>query len=466
MFLAVIAYFHKDHARPTTAACLLAWFLFVLPVSIMGGVFVVTPVAHAAWDPATAGARTPFNRSNSLDLQNYCNGSDNGDDTICIGRWLKDARTQGKHLYVSPGTYLYGQGQAIFNGFHLQCASPTRTVFKAINNAGNLFVLLPNWLSESDAPWQDISIENCGFNLNGSTVPFASVIAVGGGTWPVQYVTVRGNKVFDSTMAGRLYTKRDPKRQYIAILNTEDVLVEHNALSEGGRIKVGRPGRRIIIRANTLNGVSENGITVVDQGGISSDMLIEHNTITNPINSGIFFGADGQNAGTAAMQLYDVTIRHNTITGNFVTNCITGVLPNNVARIYIGDNTCHKTGPTPPGVFVGGIGLNRDNTATLYAKDITVEDNIILSDVYNAYSNLAGIYVADHFDNLCLLGNSIYDTSTAIYLRSNMPHVKATGNTLDGGVLRIGQRGAVESNVQVDQSGNTVGCFVASPLLD
>jgi hypothetical protein len=408
-------------------------------------------------DPAKVGARTPFNRLNALDLKNYCNGSDTGDDTACIGRWINDAKKLGTHLYVSPGTYLFSDGKAIFDGFHLQCADPTRAIFKAINHANDLFVLAPNWVSESNAPWQDISIENCGFDFNGSTAHFASFISFVGGTLPIQYVTVRGNRFFDNTMDHRLYTQSDPQRQYIAILKAEDILVEHNALSQGGRIKVGRPGRRLIIRANTLNGISENGITVVDQGGgLSSDILIEHNTITNPIHSGIFFGTDGQNAGTAATQLYDVTVRGNAITGNFRNNCITGVLPNHVARIYIGANTCHKTGPTPTGVYVAGIGLNRNSTSTLRAEDITVHDNTILSDVPNAYNKLAVIFVTDHFANLCIVGNMLYDTATAIYLRSDMRQVQVADNFLDGGRIRI------VTNVQVDQSGTTAGCFAGS----
>ena len=452
-----MASFQQDHAQPPSAAGLLVWCLFCCPVLLLAGVLFVPPAAHAAMDLAKVGARTPFNRLNALDLKNYCNGSDTVDDTACIGRWINDAKKLGKHLYVSPGTYHFSDGKAIFEGFHLQCADPTRAIFKAINNANDLFVLAPNWVSESNAPWQDISIENCGFDFNGSTAHFASFISFVGGTLPIQYVTVRGNKFFDNTMDHRLYTSSDPMRQYIAILKAEDVLIEDNALSEGGRIKVGRPGRRLIIRANTLKGISENGITVVDNGsGLSSDILIEHNTITNPINSGIFFGTDGQKAGTATTQLYDVTIRANAITGNFRNNCITGVLPNHVARIYIGENTCHKTGSTPTGVYVAGIGLNRNSTSTLRAEDITVQDNTILSDVYNAYNNLAGIFVTDHFENLCIVDNSIYDTATAIYLRSDMRQVKVADNFLDGEGIRIG------TNMQVDQSGNTGGCFAGS----
>ena len=165
---------------------------------------------HAAADVSNVGALTPFDINNALDLADYCNSTDLGDDTACIGTWIKDAKKQSKHLYVSPGMYLYADGKAIFEGFHLQCADPTRAIFKAINNANDLFVLAPNWASESNAPWQDISIENCGFDLNGSTAHFASVIALAGGILPIQYVTVRGNNIYDSAQPRQMYATEGP----------------------------------------------------------------------------------------------------------------------------------------------------------------------------------------------------------------------------------------------------------------
>lgn len=419
------------------------------------GFLLPMAVVHAAASLDSVGARTPFSMENSLDLADYCDGSDQVDDTQCIGNWITEAKNQGKHLYVSPGTYIYSKGRAIFNGFHLQCATPLRTVFKSINNAGNLFLLTAN-SGVTGEPWQDISIENCGFDLNGTTVNFASVITLLGNTAPVQYVTVRGNLVYDSTQPGQMYTTDDRQRQYIVILNAEDVLVENNNLSEGGRIKVGRPGRRVVIRNNTLYNINNNAITVVDRlpVSISSDILIEGNTITNPLGSGIFFGADGQSVGTETLEVYDVTIRNNVIMGDFNTACITGTLPNKTARIYISNNTCRKTGSA--GTFVAGILLNRANHSLLYTQDITVKENIIRSDIAGAYNSLGGIFVGDRFDNLCVLGNKIYDTGTAIRLRNYMINVKATGNELDGGKMGIGP------TVQVDRSGNTSGCFEIS----
>ena len=141
---------------------------------------------------------------------------------------------------------------------------------------------------------------------------------------------------------------------------------------------------------------------------------------------------------TAALQLYDVTIRDNAITGNFRNNCITGVLPNHVARIYIGANTCHKTGPTPPRGLCRGDRAEPQSYVNAVRSGYHAEDNTILSDVYNAYNKLAGIFVTEYFDNLCLLGNTIIDTATAIYLRGDMPQVQATANTLDSGRFRLG----------------------------
>jgi hypothetical protein len=410
-------------------------------------------VAQRAAVFAQVGARTAFERSQALDLADYCHGTDMEDDTSCMAQWLAAAHEQGQHLYASAGTYYYARAQAIFPGFHLQCASSTHVTFTALNNASNLFVLTADSGVTAPEPWQDVSIENCGFDLNGSTANFAGVIALKGDTAPVQYVTVRGNRIFDSTMPGHMYTHHERQRQYIAILYAEDVLIEHNTLSEGGRIKAGRPGRRIVIRHNSLHNINDNAITVVDRGGrLSSDFLIEGNRITNPLGSGIFFGTDGQKAGTAATRLYDVTVRNNTITGYFQTACIMGVLPNNVARIYLLNNTCHKTDP-PSSKFVVGIGLNRNNTAVRPVRDLTIHNNRIGSDVPDAYGNTAGIMITDRFENLCLLENTITNQRLALRLRRDITGL-LLGNDLT--------QGRVSAGTNVDLS-DTGACWMPCP---
>jgi Right handed beta helix region len=410
-------------------------------------------LAQPTWDPEAVGARTPYGRALALDLADYCDGTDTADDTDCIRTWVADAKTRKRHLYASAGTYHYTKGVDLYGGVQLQCATPLRTVFKALGDAHD-FLLLHAERTPQDDTWHDMRVENCGFDLNGTQANFASVIAFVGGTQPVQHLTVRGNLVWDSTQPGQMYTDANRQRQYITILHATDVLVEHNHLAEGGRIKVGRPGSRIVIRHNTLHNINDNGITVVDQGsGFSGHLLIAANTLTNPLGSGVFFGSDGQNSGAAALTLQDVTVRGNGVRGNWKTNCLTGVLPNHTSEILVEDNTCFKTGSTATGTFPGGVGLSRNNTTTQPATDVTVRENVIGSAVPNALNNAAGIFITDLFSNLCLLGNTIRDTATAVRLRSGMPVVTFVGNDLGGGTVRLG------AGIVLDQVSGEEGCY-------
>ncbi len=349
------------------------------------------------------GAPTAFNQADSLDLADYCDGTDELNDTTCIGTWIKAAKTAGKDLYISSGTYMYTGGLLIFNGFHLQCSNPSIARFRAIGNAGALFVFLPNWGATGE-PWSDFSFENCGFDLNGSTVNFASVIAIGGGAQPLKGLTIRGNVIYDSQHIGDMDVAYSRQRQYIVATNVEDVIIEGNMLSGGGRIKTGGPGKRVVVRNNSLFNVNDNAITVVAGGSSLSEMiLIENNVIVNPIGSGIFFGADGQAAGTAAMTVRDVTVRRNAVYGTFKTSCITGTLPNNAERIEISNNSCTKLDPSVAGSYTAGVSLGRNNTSPQNVVDVTVKDNTIVGD----YGNLAGIFTGGRFDNICVVDNSV-----------------------------------------------------------
>jgi hypothetical protein len=424
---------------------------FALWVFALTCLFLRAFPVDAVFDPGTVGALTPFTMPNSLDLARYCNGSDNSDDSSCMGTWINDAKIQGKHLYVSAGTYIYSRSRTLFNGVHLKCSSPEQVIFKNINNVGTFFAMSANF-SVTGEPWQDISIENCGFDMNGTTANFASVVFISASTsTPARFITIRGNRVFDSTQLGSMYTARDRQRQYLVLLNVQDVLVEQNHFSEGGRIKVGRPGSRVVIRDNTLHNINDNGITVVtNRSNSSSDFLIERNTITNPLVAGFFFGTDGQEVGTPEVAFSDITIRRNSIVGDFASGCILGTLPNNALRVSITDNTCHKTGSS--GDFVAGIMITRSNNSTLPARDITIKKNVIRTDIANTLS-LGGIFFANNNANVCLIDNEIYNSSLAISMRGNTSG-KLTGNQLNGGTLDL------RAGVNMDQSGETAECFV------
>ena len=204
------------------------------------------------------------------------------------------------------------------------------------------------------------------------------------------------------------------QRQYVVLLHAWDVLIEHNRLSEGGRIKAGRPGRRIVIQHNTLHNINDNGITVVVtdfDATTSEDFLIAYNTLFS-LASGIFFGTDGQAAGEVNTTLWDVTVHHNTLIGDWTNGCITGVLPNHAHRVYVGDNVCHKYGTI--GAFSGGIVITKSDVAPLQATDITVERNFVTADTSNALAGAAAIFVRSGVDNLCLLENTTQVTGAAI----------------------------------------------------
>ena len=287
-----------------------------------------------------------------------------------------------------------------------------------------------------------MTVENCGFDLNGGTSNALAALVVTGNTQPVQYITVRGNILFDSTMPGTfLADYPEHQRQYIALTNIADVLIEHNTLSEGGRIKAGRPGVRMVIRHNTLHNINDNGITVVGQGNHNdSDILVEHNTILNPLSSGILFGMDGQAQGTLATTLSDITVHHNLIIGDWTAGCITGVLPNATNRISIADNACQKTGATGP--FAAGISLGRSTVAEVRATQVTMERNVVRADVFNALNGGAGIFVKMLMDNVCVLDNTLTDTATAIRFDLQL-NAKVTGNTLGGGIVRVTDPGSI-----------------------
>jgi len=149
------------------------------------------------------GATTPFNKANSLDLFNYCDGSDQVADDACITTWINDAFNQGKHLRVSRGTYIYTSNKTLFNGVHLKCDSNITASFKGSVN--QFFVMLPS-LGTPGTNWSDISIENCGFDMQDSTTNFSGVFSLNGETFFTNNISIINNRVFDSSQLGSMYT--------------------------------------------------------------------------------------------------------------------------------------------------------------------------------------------------------------------------------------------------------------------
>jgi hypothetical protein len=381
---------------------------------------------------------TPFDRNNALDIAMYCDGDADVDSTACAQSWVQDAKDNGMHLYASTGTYTLSGSLTIFDGMHLQCESPSKVTFRKESGLG---------YAQFHAKSQhvtDILIENCGFDLNGDSRNFANAVVLDGGA---DQVTFRGNRVFDDT--GVECNLRDCQRQYLVIVQATDILVENNHFSQGGRIKVGRPGRRIVIRDNILNFVNDNGITVVgrseigwpDGTNVSEDILIDGNTIDSPTVTGIFFGADGQPNGVG-VTTRRVTIINNRITGALAGSCIKGLLPDHANEIFIANNRCTQEKPNfdwDDNKFVSGIRLARSDNFAGAANSINVARNRV-TDKDNDALDLGAFFV----DNaeVCLLDNVVRNSALAAWFRFNA-FVHLNGNDWGGGEVRVDDSSAI-----------------------
>lgn len=442
------------------------WKLLV-PFTLMASSHLAHSVTHLAPKSITANdtrqsldwiktvGSTPFKSDHAIDIKHFCDGNTNTDSTTCAQQWLQTAQEQGKHLYASEGIYTLGDSLNIFNNMHLRCESP-KTIFRKRGDRGS-----PHFTSvrygQPIIPVRNVLIENCGFDMNGDQSNFASAIRLS----QAQNITLRKNRIFDST--GTRSDARNRQRQYVLILSAVDILVEDNHLSDGGRIKLGQPGRRLVIRNNILDFVNDNGITVVDiptsswpdGNNVSEDILITGNRIIDPTVTGIFFGADGEPNGVNVITRR-VTIANNIITGP-LSACIKGTLPDQASNILIAYNQCHHELPRfgwSDNQFNSGIRLDRADNTTGQAKSITVIGNEIHAKSPDIL-DLGALFVGDHVQ-VCQMNNIIRNSALAARVTKNST-VYFRGNDWGGGKVRI------DSTVKVEDSSN---CFFPKFLMN
>jgi hypothetical protein len=222
------------------------------------------------------------------------------------------------------------------------------------------------------------------------------------------------------------------QRQSIVLLNCDNVVVRDNNLSNGGRIKVGRPGRFCLIENNWLYGVNDNGITVVniEDVGDTSDITIRGNTILHPATVGIFAGSDGDDQSLSGQQ--DVRLR---IVGNTV------LAPRTCLRYTL---TGQSNGPT----------LIHGNTFQIQSL---VHNG---TRVYQPDSDTSAcVDLADDATNITLSENTIESSDLCAVSIPPCSNVKILGNTI--GTVGEGKRalrfaGGLASGVRVQ--GNTFYC--------
>lgn len=352
------------------------------------------------------------------------------DDTVAAGLWLKQAnQPKGADLSVPPGVYYISQSLPLYSHTNLRCDGAETAIFKNTGRSRTGATgILSTKTAGSTAP-TNITIENCGFDSNGWNLKdFLSVISIFGSE-PAREISIRNNHFFDS-----VFDRRSPiamncdrgqdaceilQRQYILVLNVDGAWIEHNRLSGGGRIKVGRPGRNFYIRHNQIDLVNDNAITVVDDNGndgcarartpcITEQVEITDNTINNPVGVGIFFGADGDPSDDPNMSLRNITVARNHISG-FFTGAIKGVLPATTEDVNVTANTIEATRSREKlkELHTQGILIKRGDAANKAATKIKVEGNTVLASGAQAIFSVSGITFQGDMTDLTVTNNQI-----------------------------------------------------------
>lgn len=399
-----------------------------------------------------------FATQDVLSLSDFCNGEDMGDDTACIREWIDKTQVTGsKDLYVPPGTYFYSSSVPLHSGIHIRCAGPGIAVFR--NNggvAGNFFF--------TNTAIKDVIVENCGFDVNGGVAEFLSVIGANATDGPNKNIRIRGNRIYDSAILGG---RSAQQRQYILFLPCEECWIEDNHLSEGGRIKIGRPGKRLFIRNNIIDKVNDNAITTAQTGNAtSSEIHIEDNVIRDPLGSGIHFSADGERQTDPMLTTLNVHVSRNIVTGDWGSFCIVGILPANAGKVHVVNNICTKTGTR--GRFSAGILIKRVNGTDIpLAKDVLIGFNTVAGAAGGILPN-GGIFISGSQKGIRVIGNHVRDIgSLAIRLRvGDLEDVVVSNNILTGGAILIGQAGApdnfsglIHGNIIVDSPASGMVLF-------
>lgn len=352
------------------------------------------------------------------------------DDTAAVTQWLEQAnQSKGAELLAPPGVYYISQSLPLYSHTTLRCSGAENTVFKntgrSKNGASNLF---STQTAQVAAP-TSITIEDCGFDANGWNLKdFLSVISILG-LEPARNISIRNNRFFDSVFDTLSPTKMNCdrgqdaceilQRQYILVLNPDGAWIEHNRLSGGGRIKVGRPGQNFYIRHNQIDLVNDNAITIVDDNGnrgcaqlknpcVTEQVEITDNTINNPVGVGIFFGADGDPSDDPEMVLRNITITRNHISG-FFTGAIKGVLPAITENVNVTQNTieARRSREKLKELHTQGILIKRGDAATQTATGITVEANTLLAVGNYATFSVSGLTFQGDMTGLTVTNNQI-----------------------------------------------------------
>lgn len=406
-------------------------------ILMLSAVFCCTSVPMASL-AASLNSPSPLSpeRSSRLLAQNQA------DSTTYIRGLIEDAHRKGQKVVNIPaGTYTIFKPLPLYSNMTLRGAGSHKTILKN-SGANGPKIMFSTQIAGVETP-KNIKITNIGFDSNGfNREDFLAVIAITGQSVKAQASNIRiqNNRFYDSVFdrvnptdldcdIGLVSCSKNVKqRQYILVLNVDGLWVTDNQLSGGGRIKVGRPGRNIYVQRNTLNFVNDNAITFVNNGNncrlssqhcFTENVYVTDNVINNPVNNGIFFGADGEKFDHPDMRISNVVIARNKISG-FFGKGIFAILPPQTNGIQISSNqiiaTRERAVPNEPHLQTLGLMLKSGPLTSGNAQNVVIRNNVIMAANQYGLLRTAALSVGN-ITNLKVVNNKIYSKFPGIISR-------------------------------------------------
>jgi pectate lyase-like protein len=366
-------------------------------------------------------------RGQATNVKDYgAAGNGVADDTSEIQAAITASPSTGGTVYFPPGTYRLSSALVLKSNLVLMGAGPTMSVLQG-NGA---ITILTKFVSSDGATITDLTIQGLGFDLNGyNATNFSYGIAIN--TTTVRRIRIIGNRFFDSAYPGDANVLQ---REWILVLPAEDVWIENNDLSHGGRIHFGggtggAVTRNVWVTNNKIDFVNDNGITfpmngsvAIPTGAITEKVFITGNSIKNPMASGIFFGVDGQQDDDPTIILRDIHISDNTIWLDGVDSDdgvvgIRGTLPagtSSAENILIESNIVRVADALTTTPY--GIQISQATSTNVMGRAITIRGNHVVGPATAGY---IGISIVATVGDLLLEQNTIVGMDTGIQIQGS-----------------------------------------------
>jgi polygalacturonase len=357
---------------------------------------------------------------NVLDYGAVGNGVTN--DRAAVQAAINAAPSTGAVVYLPPGTYRLSGALILKSNLILAGAGPALSVLQG----NGLISSLTLFMRSHGTTLTDITIQGLGFDLNGyNTTNYAYGIAIN--TTTARRIRIIGNRFFDSAYPGDSAVKQ---REWILVLPAEDVWIENNDLSHGGRIHFGGgtgglATRNVWVRGNKIDFINDNAITfpmkgsaAARTGALTERVFIEGNSILNPMATGIFCGVDGQAENDPTIVLRDIHIRNNTIwlngnsdDGAAGIRCTLPAGTGSAENILIESNIVRITGAAATGLR--GIQVAQATSTNVMGQWLTVRGNHIVGGRTAGY---VGISVVAAVADLRIDHNLVSQLDTGIQI--------------------------------------------------